>query len=279
MNTELRALFAFLLIAALGWVGYSHVFSDASGVPVVLYEVQGRVEVESGGARSMAQLGGEIGPSDRIFAGDDGRAVLGLGGENRLTLEANTSVQITSVDTTGVRLSLENGRVRATVRSGGPGVAIQAGTRQITATDADFDITRGEDGVGVSTSRGAIDVDGVPLGDGQRAILPPQGDPLQLPASDSLLLQMSWPGATRTASPSVLVTGQTEPLARVRVQTSSARADTQSDKLGNFEVAIALGEGANVVVVEATNMFGQTSEARWTVARDSTPPKIGVEIQ
>jgi hypothetical protein len=63
------------------------------------------------------------------------------------------------------------------------------------------------------------------------------------------------------------------------VHTPTARADTQSDKLGNFHVAIALGEGANEVVVEATNLFGQTSEARWTVARDTTPPKIGVEIQ
>jgi len=279
MNTELRALLVFFVIAALGWVGYAYVFSDASGVQVVLYDVQGRVEVESGGARSTAEVGNAIGASDRIFAGEDGRAVLALGGENRLTLERNTSVQVTSVDTTGVRLSLEDGRVRATVRSGGPKLGIQAGGREISATDADFNVNQGVDGVGVTTERGSVSVDGVAIANGQRAVLPPTGDPLQMPASESLLLQMSWPGATRTASPAVLLAGRTEPMSKVRVHTPTSHAETQSDKLGNFQVSIALGEGENEVVVEATNVFGQASEARWKVARDSTPPKIGVEIQ
>jgi hypothetical protein len=279
MSAELRALLVFFLIVALGWVGYASVFSDAAGVQVVLYEVQGRVEVESGGTRSAAEVGSAIGSSDRIFAGEDGRAVLALGGENRVTLERNTSVQVTSVDSTGVRLSLEDGRVRATVRSGGPTLGVRAGAREVSATDADFDVTRGADGVGVTTARGSVTVDGMAIADGQRAILPPTGDPLQMPASESLLLQMSWPEAARTAAPTVLLAGQTEPMAKVRVRTPTARAETQSDKLGNFQVTIALGEGENEVLVEATNVFGQASEARWKVARDSTPPKIGVEIQ
>ena len=80
MSAELRALLVFFLIVALGWVGYASVFSDAAGVQVVLYEVQGRVEVESGGTRSAAEVGSAIGSSDRISAGEDGRAVLALGG-------------------------------------------------------------------------------------------------------------------------------------------------------------------------------------------------------
>lgn len=278
MTAELRALLALLLIGGLGWAGYQVLFSDSTVVDVVLYDVHGNVLVESGGAKSTAAVGAHIGASDRLVSGDDGSAILGFGADSRVTLAPNTSVQVTSVDATGVKLSLENGRVKATVRSGGPGLGVTAGGRTVTASDADFSVARTVDGVGVETSRGRVEVDGDGLDAGERVIFPGDGTPLQLPAAEELLLQMVWPAEKRTASSQVHVTGRTEPGARLHATTSASAADARSAADGSFAFDIGIAEGENTVAVQAVNVFGQISKAEWEVSRDSMPPSIGVRI-
>ncbi len=279
MSVEVRAFLAFILIVALGWVGYQELFSDSAAVQVVLQDVHGDVQLRSAGGSAPARVGAQVGASDRLVAGADGQAVLAFGAENHVTLEANSSVQVTSVDETGVRLSLEDGRVQATVRPGSPALGITSGGRTVSAADADFTVVRGSGGVGVEASRGAVDVDGVQVAAGQRMLMADGAAPMQMPASDSLLLQVAWPGLARTSSATVRLVGTTEPGASVRVRTSGGDVRTTAGADGAFAVDAALGEGENVVSVEAVNVFGQVSKAEWHVARDSTPPRIGVHIE
>ncbi len=279
MSVELRALLAVAVIAVLGWVGYQLLFSDSGAVRVVLYDVHGSVSVESGGVSSPAAVGGQIGAADRLVSGADGGAVLAFGDQSRVTLEPNTSVQVTSVDSTGVRLSLEDGRVKATVRAGGPSLGVAAGGRSISAKDADFTVAKSGDGVGVETSRGRVAVDGTDVAAGKRAVYPKDGSPLQMPASETLLLQVAWPSTTRTAAPKVEVTGTAEPGARLAASTAAGTAAAVAAKDGTFSFQIPLGEGDNTVNVVATNVFGQVSRAQWQVSRDSRPPSVGVTIQ
>lgn len=279
MSSEVRALLVFLLILGLGWIGYPYAFSDDGRVHVVLAEVRGGVEVESGGARAAAHDGDPIAASDRLYAGPDGSAVLAIGADNTVTIERNTRLEITAVDGTGVRLSLADGRVHATVRPGGPRVAVAAGSSVVTAADADFEVARGEAGVGVQTSRGSVQVDGAPLGSGQRAVIPVDGPALQMPAAEALLLDVAFPKARRTAASTVEVVGQTEPGARVRIVARAGTVEVRADGDGAFRAPVALAEGDNELTVEAVNVFGQSRRAPWHVVRDSTPPVIGVEIQ
>lgn len=279
MSAELRAFIAFILIVGVGWVGYQELFNDSAAVRVVLQDVHGTVELRSGSQVAPARVGAEVGAADRLVAGADGQAVLAFGGESRVTLEANSSLQVTSVDETGVRVSLEDGRVQATVRPGSPGLDIRSGGRTVTASDADFSVVRGAGGVGVETTRGAVDVDGVPVVAGRRAVIADGATPMQMPASESLLLQVAWPGLERTPSGAVRLVGTTEPGASVRVRTPAGDVRTTAGPDGAFAVDAALGEGENAVAVEAVNVFGQASTAQWHVVRDSTPPRIGVKIE
>lgn len=279
MSAELRALVALVVIALLGWVGYQALFTDSVAVAVVLQEVHGDVQVDAGGHRTAAAVGGQIGASDRLVSGADGRAVLTFGTESQVTLEPNTSVQVTSVDATGVKLSLEDGRVRATVRPGGPKLGVSAAGRSITATDADFDVARAGDEVGVQASRGSVSVDDAVLRAGERAVLPKTGTPLQLPASDELLLQVSWPAVKRTAGASVRVTGSTEPGAHVQARSGAGTAEARAAADGSFALDMPIGEGENTVELTVVNVFGQVAKAEWQVDRDSKPPAIGVHIE
>lgn len=279
MTAEVRAFIAFILIVGVGWVGYQALFNDSTTVRVIVQEVQGSVELRSGNEAVPARVGAQVGAADRLVAGADGQVVLAFGAESRVTLESNSSLQVTSVDETGVRLSLEDGRVRATVRPGSPGLGIRSGGRTINAADADFSVVRSGEGVGVEAARGAVDVDGVPVVAGRRAVIVDGGTPMQVPASESLLLQVEWPGLERTPSETVRLVGSTEPGAKVRVRTAAGDAWTTAGPDGAFAAEAKLGEGENAVSVEAVNVFGQAATAEWHVARDSTPPRIGVKIE
>jgi len=279
MTAEIRAFLAFILIVGVGWVGYQELFNDSATVRVVVQDVQGNVELRSGNESAPARVGAQVGATDRLVAGADGQAVLAFGAESRVTLEANSSLQVTSVDETGVRVSLEDGRVRATVRPGSPSLGIRSGGRTVTAADAEFSVVRGAEGVGVETTRGSVDVDGVPVVAGRRAVIADGATPMQMPASESLLLQVAWPGLERTPSATVRLVGTTEPGAKVRVRTPAGDVRTTAGSDGAFAVEAMLGEGDNAVSVEVVNVFGQVSTAKWHVLRDSTPPRIGVKIE
>ncbi|MSP55216.1 MAG: hypothetical protein EXR69_06375 [Myxococcales bacterium] len=278
MSAEVKALLALLVIMVLGWVGYQVLFDTGSAARIVLRDVQGDVRVETGGREAAATVGGQIGASDRLVSGQDGRAVLAFGADSRVTLEPNTSVQITSVDATGVKLSLENGRVLATVRPGGPVLGLSAAGQTITASDAEFTVVRSLDAVGVESTRGSVTVDGAEVAAGSRTLFPVDGTPLQMPVSNTLLLQMVWPAQKRTAASQVRVTGTTEPGARVQARTGAGTALATAGSDGVFAFDIGIAEGENTVAVEVINVFGQVSAADWQVSRDSSPPAIGVQI-
>ena len=122
-------------------------------------------------------------------------------------------------------------------------------------------------------------MDGTEVKAGQRTLLPRDGTPLQMPTSDVLLLQMAWPTEQRTVAGTVRVQGTTEPGARVRAKTAAGTAEATAGRDGAFSVDVMLAEGENAVAVESVNIFGQVAKADWRVARDSTPPSIGVRIE
>ena len=287
MSREIRALFVVLAIFALGGLGYRLLFLADLADRFRIVSVAGDVRhVHAGGNTENAREGEALEAGDRIVSGDGGRAVLGLGENARVTVDASTSVTVLGIADDGVKLELEEGKVKATVRPGSGRVGIVSEGREVSADDADFTAVRDPDGnLAVSTERGQLAVSGVPgineLRSGDDLVAPPGGgSPLRAPASDALLLQVAWPGASRTREPDVEVTGTTQPGASVTVSGGARPVTVRAGKDGRFSAKIPLSEGRNALSVAATSLLGRAADvAAAEVVRDTTAPNVGVTLE
>jgi hypothetical protein len=283
VRKDLAPLLVLVALLVAGFVGYRVLFGTETAF--VLVEASGDVRrTDALGGSAVVAAGEALDARDRLVAGEGGRAVLGLGDETRVTLEASSSVKVLGVDATGVRLELEGGRVQATVRPGAGAVGIVAGGREVTARDADFTAARDADGtLGIAAERGALSVQGVEgissIRAGERLVAPAEGDPLVSPAAEALLLYVADPAATRVRAETAAVSGRTQPGARVRVRGAGAWQEVRADERGEWTATVALAEGENAVQVEAVDVFGNVAQSSVTLTRDTRPPAVGVEIK
>jgi hypothetical protein len=285
VTRELRALLAVALIFTLGFVGYRVLFAEGLADRFRIVTVAGEVQhVRAGGAAAPAREGTVLHEGDRIVSGNGASAVLGLGDDTRISVDATTSVQVVGVNDEGVQLELEGGRVRATVRPGGGRVGVRGGGRTVAADDADFTVVRDAAGTFAATStRGTLAVDGVDgvteLRAGAEVIAPLGGTPLRAPASDTLFLQVAWPATPRTRDDTAEVSGTTQPGATVSVTGGARPVTVSAGPDGTFRVTVPLGEGRNALSLRATNALGREAEiARAEIERDSTAPSVGVSL-
>ncbi len=277
-------LVAMLLLA---WLGYRALFGG--GARLVVVESTGTVAGTSGSAERDAVVGDGLGVLDRVVSGSDGRAVLALqdaGGRAsaRLTLGPSTAVQVEGVGGDGVRVSLEGGRVQATVRPGAGSVGVVADGREVVAEDADFTVARDESGTfGAELLRGEVEVRGVPgvsrVAEGARVVAAVDADPVVGPADDALLLFVEPLPVTRTRAGSATVSGRSQPGATVRVGRGDAWVTTRADASGAFRVEVPLVEGDNPLRVEARDVFGNIGVGDLRVTRDTLAPSVGVEVR
>ena len=267
MTRELRALLMIGLVFAVGAVGYRVLFSAGLGDRFRIVTVAGDVRhVHADGETDAAQAGSTLAEGDRIVSGDGGSAVLGLGEDTRVSVDAKSSVKVLGVTDDGVRLELEGGRVKATVRPGGGRVGVVSDGREVTAEDADFTAVRDAEGtLAVSAERGQVALSGVPgvteLKGGDDLLAPAGGgSPLRAPASDALLLQVAFPPAGRTREEEVAVEGTTQPGATVTVKGGARPVSVRAGREGRFTAKVPLAEGKNVLAVEATSLLGRSAE-------------------
>lgn len=287
MNRELRALLVVCLIFAVGAVGYRALFGAGLADRFRIVTVQGDVRhLRSDGEGATAQAGETLEEGDRIVSGDGGSAVLGLGADTRVSVDARSSVKVMGVTDEGVRLELEGGKVKATVRPGSGRVGVVSEGREVTATDAEFTAVRdGEGNLAVSAERGRVELTGVAgvaeLKEGDDLVAPAGGgSPLRAPASDTLLLQVAFPAPGRTREQEVTVEGSTQPGATVTVKGGARPITARAGKDGRFLAKVPLAEGKNALEVEATSLLGRSAEvARAELVRDTTVPQVGVTIE
>jgi hypothetical protein len=285
MTRELRALAAVALIFGAGFLGYRLLFGQGLADSFRIVTVAGDVQhLRAGGKAEAAVEGSALKQGDRIVSGDGASAVLGLGNDTRISVDATTTVEVVGVTEEGVQLELEGGRVRATVRPGGGRVGVRGGGKRLDADDADFTVVR--DGAGnfaVSSERGAVRVGGVDgvaeLREGDDLVVPNGGAPVRAPASEALLLHVAWPTSPRTRERSIEVTGSTQPGASVRIAGGARVVGALADAAGNFSVSVPLSEGKNALTVSARSVLGREATIGGAeLERDTLAPSVGVSL-
>ena len=284
MRREALALVVLAVLLLFGWVGYQAMFGAGGQSPLLITSVEGDVrKVDGTGGTVAAVVGLRVGAQDRLSAASGGRATLSLGADTRLTLDENSSIRVTAVNDEEVKLELEGGKMQATVKKGGGKVGVASKGREVQAVDADFSAGVSVDGtLAVEASRGDLSVTGVPgatsLASGQRLVTAEGGSPLLSAVSDQLLLNVDWP-ETRQRAEVVVVTGVTEPGARVLVTQGSTEVEARANAKGEFTVRVALLEGENRVKVRAVSVLGNSADIEHALERDTTPPTVGLEIR
>lgn len=285
MSREVRALLLVAAIFAVGGIVYQFLFGEESGERFLIVNVSGDVRhVASDGESDLAKQGDHLQAGDRIVSGDGGRAILGLGENTRVAVDASTSVTVLGVNAEGVRLDLEGGRVQATVRPGGGRVGVVADGREVVAEDADFTAVVDEDGTfGVTSERGSLALLGVAgmsqIRNGDELVIPKGGNPLSAPASEALLLQVAWPAPPRTREREVELTGNTQAGAKVVVLGGAKPISVKAGTDGTFRVTIPLAEGQNRLAVVATNLLGKEAKVDAELVRDTKAPSVGVSLE
>lgn len=249
-----------------------------------IQEIQGTVEVrhhhEADAAWKPAQPGEALHPKDSVRTADGSYAVL-IGGEAvQVRMEPGTEMSVAELTTELSRLMLENGMTTARVRAGGQHtLEIDAvGSGAVARTEAgNFTMTNdGKGTVGVGTREGEVALLGkgrvVIVRAGQQSIVRPgqaPSDPTPVPTS--LLLKVNWPAkANKLKKRQVLVTGSTEPGARVEVAGKMITPDTN----GRFSHTVALQEGANDVAVRAHSVGGLRQEEQRQLKVDTKAPSV-----
>jgi hypothetical protein len=197
-----------------------------------------------------------------------------------MRLGPTSSIQVTAVDETGVRLELEEGKLSATVRPGSGAVRIGNKGREVVADDAVFDVGVYGDAFQAQSTFGSLivvgtDVTQVEEGEqvtavGRRAHVGP--------VPDELLLQVDWPTRDRETVKRYALRGLSEPGSRIRVTGEGiAPVESQANDKGIFIAMVPLVEGRQAkVVIEAIDALGRSTRSEPVVmpARDSTGPRV-----
>lgn len=282
MRDFLPVLAVAALVILVGAGGYFALFDDVSEEAVTLQRVTGPVSVLSGGDTQQAEEGETLEPGDQLTAGAGGQAVLAFGEQSSIVLEAESTLKLRGRDDQGLQVELEGGRIRATVRPGDGRLAVNRGGQRVDATDARFEVGVDDEGVlQVRADEGELGLVGFGgregLGPGERISLVPGGDPWVSDEDRALLLELdSVPDLI--AQREQVLTGRTDPHARIRVEGGVQPVSGRADAEGIWRLTVPLKEGDNALLVVASDPLGQEREQTWQVAVDTRPPEA-VDIQ
>jgi len=283
MRRWIMLVVALVAVLSAAWAGWVALFEASPDAGVRIVQVRGQVDHIRPEGTGPAEVGQPVRPRDRLVAATDGTAVLDFGGDAQLTVQETTSIEVVSVDASGLRVELDGGRVTARVRAGGRGLAVGADGREVRATDADFTVVRApDDTLAVEAERGEVSTNlpgAETIGAGNRVVAPRDRAALVAPAPDALLLEVAWPETTRTREAALDLSGTTEPGATVSIRTGTGLVTAGADPTGRWTASVPLTEGENQIQVSARGLLGQVAEVTWGVARDTTAPPIRLELR
>jgi len=274
-NTQVVLLVCLVLV--LGYWGYQWRFGEEAGVSITVISTSGEVDrIDGGGAPQSMEPGDTINVHDSIKTGADGLILMGAGEGSQLSLTASSSMRVLSTDLSGVRVELENGKVRARVRPGSPALGVTNRGRAVNATDADFTIVVDPEGaMGVETERGDVNLQGfegaTQLTKGQRLRALPGQESISARVPATLLLEVAWPETAVTRSSEVTIRGKTDPYASVVIG-DGTRVRAGAD--GKFRAQVILEEGSNDLDVRVRDLMGRESAERRTMTRDTKAPDV-----
>ncbi len=245
-------------------------------VEVVVLERFGDVRVGRADGETSAKAGDVLYVTDRVRTGDGGRAILAVGGRSRIAVAPSSDLVVAGVGADGVRVTLEGGRIEATIFPEDGPVRVGAREQEFVATRADFAI--GVDGstVMARTTSGSLEVLGADiaaLSEGTEATFTDRASRVG-PVPEELLLDVPWPDGTPTRAATTRLQGTTTPGCRLKIRgpfpgelTARAGAD------GSFDVEVPLVEGANRVTIVAVDALGRERIVEGVVGqRDTTGP-------
>lgn len=265
-----------IIAAAVGLVRY--LSAGALPADLVVYEVVGEVRLAGPGRDAgHAKLGQALRVSDRVTTGAGSRAVLALGPDTRVRVGADASISVVALGE-DVRLELEDGAVQAVVRPGSQSVRVGNRGREVAATNADFGVIIGDDGLMVvEPTRGVVLLGGVSeaaVEAGQRVVIRERAAEIGLIPSE-LLLRVAWPEAGVTRESSLRVVGSTAPGALVRATSAAGQVAARADGDGAFALEVGLNEGDNTVQLSAVDASGrEVIVDGQLLKRDTRPPLL-----
>lgn len=279
MRDVLTVLVVAVAVLALGLLGYRFLFGDEDLDPLTIRRVEGAVQHVRAGSANDAEVGTVLQAEDLLRAGEGGRAVLSFGEDSQLVVDESSALRVLGKGDDGLRVELQNGRVEATVRRGGPALDVVTGERSVRAEDGRFTIARDDENTFVQLDEGELTLDGfgeiARLGAGETVVAREDGVTQRL--DDDLLLEVSWPEEA-TRSERVALSGKTDPGARVRVRGGVEEVVVDADASGLWSAEVRLKEGENELVVLATDALGRTRESDFEMLRDTIPPTAEFQV-
>lgn len=279
---------AMIILVAGAITLLSYLGGDSAPVGLVLAESEGSVHItDAQGHESEVAAGTVLAPQERVATGPSSRAVLTLGDEGRIRLGPNSTVQVRAQSDDAVTLELEGGALQATVRPGTSALRVGNRGREVLATDAVFEMGLGDEGtLVVEASEGGVATTGFEgvsaVQAGERATVGADGVAQIAPLSNNLLLAVQWPTETRTREQRTQVSGTTVPGARVKVSGGEQPVEVYADRVGKFQVEVALLHGPNALAVEAVDPLGKVAQVDgFRIEVDQRGPTFrgGVEYQ
>jgi len=279
MRRQLPLLLVVLVVLGAGLAGYQALFGPGDAVTLSLIEVSGEVErVDALGGQESLELGAALSPRDQVRVGETGRAVLGVGEGSTLTLEPSSSIRVTQVERTGVRVELEEGRVQAKVGAGSPLLAVEREGQSVEVDDGEVLVSEDAGRLQVEARQGSARVSGVQgvetLSEGERLVQGADGQAVRSPSPTDLLQEVRWPEAEATRADELVVEGNASAFARVVAQTGEDKVAGRADASGNFRVKVPLVEGLNDIELTVTDAFGGVQESRHQIVRDTHAPEV-----
>jgi len=271
-------------ILLAGLLAYFQIFETNSEATFRIRAIEGIVQHQSGGEVGPAVVGAILGEKDRLETQPGGRVELTLGEHTELTLGGGSSLVLKGANSDGVRVELEGGRVKATVRPGGASLSVVAGEREVIADHARFSVGVGAGGsTAVESTEGRVTLIGfgnlTALEKGQQVLAVAGESPELASIPKSLLLEVEWPNETTRDAESRLV-GQTQAGTVIWTEIHGTRLKTVADAQGRFVLqGIQLRQGENPIVLRGRGLLGSESVSEGTLKRDSKAPVGAFEVE
>jgi len=283
--TIIAIIAALLLIGGVCFAVW-HLYRPQPSPPieVTVISVRGDASWTRMGREEALKAGQRLLAKDMVRTSHGGRVVLRFEDGTRVTVEPETSLTVGQLDESLSKLRFDYGLLAADVVVNNQRkfmVEAMDGEASAQTSGAGFEIAGDRNVIVVAVTSGEVDLAGaggntVRIGPSQRATVrrgQAPSQPGRIP--DSVFLEVRWP-PTLLRERRATVKGKTEPGARVRIDGTYTRVDSE----GNFLMDMEFSPGINKVQVEARAPGGTKShEISPEIEVDNKPPRVEVDTE
>lgn len=248
---------------------------------LTLSKMEGTVEIRrQNGDWMRASEGQTLQRADTVRTQENATAVLLDGDRYQVKMESSTELSVEELTDSISRVQLGSGMATAEVKAGKHTFEVRAVGSDAVArtTGGTFAISNNGAGtVAVGTHSGEVEFAGhgkmVIVRAGQQSVVRPgeaPSDPAAVPSS--LLLKVQWPASATLTTKKIVLTGQTEPGARVEVGGHAVAVDQR----GKWVKTVSLEEGKNGLEVRARSVGRLEQQLRKELDVDTHAPSFNL---